>query len=276
LLETIFFLSPDIHSSAIADVSLPSAGRPIGKQTALDHEARADGYGPRSTTTPPTRRRHGPGNCSFLIPRSSTHLGADDAFEEVPGIEPDDPVGAQRQGFLGTDFMLVKLLARRQRACQPAPMPHSTGPGGRDPFDPWDLEDVRERVVMPVISSLIPPADLETVDVGWGPREPMSGFGESRSTRPILKDGVEGLYFSERDPTQQPTLPQADDELWLLVTAAGATWHSQLWQIESAEQLETMTDVAWALADRLEDWVCERVYWGEQPLATFIIPERQT
>jgi hypothetical protein len=57
----------------------------------------------------------------------------------------------------------------------------------------------------------------------------------------------------------------------LLVTADGQTWHSQIWQVESAEQSETMTDVAWALADRPEDWVCERVYWGEQALTTFVI-----
>jgi hypothetical protein len=33
---------------------------------------------------------------------------------------------------------------------------------------------------------------------------------------------------------------------WLLITAAGSTWHSQIWQIEAAEQLETMNAVAWA------------------------------
>jgi hypothetical protein len=114
-------------------------------------------------------------------------------------------------------------------------MAHSTGAGGDDPFDPWDLDDVRERVVMPVVSSLIRPADLQKVDVGWGP----------------------------------------GDELWVLVRADGATWHSQIWQIELADLMETMSDVAWALADRLEDWVCECVYWGEQAQATFVIPERR-
>jgi hypothetical protein len=43
-------------------------------------------------------------------------------------------------------------------------MAHSTGAGGDDPFDPWDLDDVRERVVMPVVSSLIRPADLQKVE----------------------------------------------------------------------------------------------------------------
>jgi hypothetical protein len=52
-------------------------------------------------------------------------------------------------------------------------MPDSTGAGGADPFDPWDLDDLRERVVMPVVRSLIHPADLEKVDLGWGPGEPM-------------------------------------------------------------------------------------------------------
>jgi len=154
-------------------------------------------------------------------------------------------------------------------------MIHSAGAGGADPFDPWDLDDVRERVVMPVVSSLIRSADLEKVDVGWGPREPMVGFSGFLSNRPIPEDVPGGLHVFEPDPAQQPTLLQADDELRLLVTAAGATWHSQLWQIESAEQMETMADVAWDLANRLEDWVCERVYWGEQAIATFVIPERR-
>jgi hypothetical protein len=154
-------------------------------------------------------------------------------------------------------------------------MIHSTGAGGADPFDPWDLDDVRERVVMPVVCNLIRSADLEKVDVGWGPMEPMLGFWEFLSERPTPEDGLGGLYVFEPDPAQKQTLLQADDELWLLVTAGGATWHSQIWQIESAEQTETMADVAWALADRLEDWVCERVYWGEQAIATFVIPERR-
>jgi hypothetical protein len=129
--------------------------------------------------------------------------------------------------------------------CQPVGMAHVSGPGSGDPFDPWDLDDVRERVVRPVLGSLIRPPDLERLDVGWGPREP------------------------------GPPWPRSEDELWLLVTAAGETWHSSLWQVELAEQLETLGQVAWTLADQLEDWVAEAVYWGEHAVADVVIPPRR-
>ncbi len=125
-------------------------------------------------------------------------------------------------------------------------MPESSGPGSDDRFDPWDLDDVRERVVEPVVTSLIRPADLTRIDLGWGPREPIS------------------------------MLLQADDELWVLIEAAGSTWHSAIWRIETAEQLQTLSDVAWNFADQLEDWVCEDVYWGEQAIANVVIPARRS
>jgi hypothetical protein len=124
-------------------------------------------------------------------------------------------------------------------------MPECAGPGGDDPFDPWDLDDVRERVVLPVVSSLIRPPDVRRIDVGWGPREPMPGFW-------------------------------SDDELWVLVDAAGSVWQSQIWQLELADQLQSLGEVARELADRLEDWVCEQVYWGEQAIARFVIPARRS
>jgi hypothetical protein len=124
-------------------------------------------------------------------------------------------------------------------------MPECAGPGGDDPFDPWDLDDVRERVVLPVVASLIRAPDVRRIDVGWGPREAMPGFW-------------------------------SDDELWVLVDAAGSTWQSQIWQLELADQRQTLAEVAWELADRLEDWVCESVYWGEQAIARFVIPARRS
>jgi hypothetical protein len=150
-------------------------------------------------------------------------------------------------------------------------MPDLTGAGSGDDFDPWDLTDVRERVVMPVVTSLIRAPDLERVDLGWGPQEPVWGLP---SGPPVALEGMDGLYFGEHDPSEQPALQLASDELWLLIVARDSTWHSQIWQIEMAEQMPTLGDVAWDLANRLEDWVCERVYWGEQALARIAIPAR--
>ena len=158
-------------------------------------------------------------------------------------------------------------------------MPQCTGPGGGDRFDPWDLDDVRERVILPVVSSLIRAPDLTRIDVGWGPREPILGFWSDPPRRgefDPLTNGAFGSWMVLRDASEQPTALQADDELWVLVEAAGSTWQSPIWQVESAEQLETLSEVAWDLANRLEDWVCEQVYWGEQAIARFVIPARRS
>jgi hypothetical protein len=156
-------------------------------------------------------------------------------------------------------------------------MPECTGPGSDDRFDPRDLDDIRERVVLPVVSSLIATPDLTRIDVGWGPREPILGFWFDP---PMDPPGPEKEAFSSRmvlrPAGEQPTELQADEELWVLVAAAGSTWHSQIWQVESAEQRQTLSEVAWHLANQLEDWVCERVYWGEQAIARFVIPARRS
>lgn len=124
-------------------------------------------------------------------------------------------------------------------------MPQVSGPGSHDPFDPWDVEDVLERVVRPIVASLIRPADVRRVEVGWGPRESAWWpFG------------------------------RAEDELWLLVATPGSVWHSQIWQLETADQLATLGAVAQRVADAMEDWVCEDVYWGEQAMARVLIPAR--
>ena len=151
-------------------------------------------------------------------------------------------------------------------------MPECLGPGRDDPIDPQDLDDVRERVIHPVVSSLVRSPDLTRTDVGWGTREPIMGFWSD----PTPPGG--GAFLSQvmfRDAGDRPTALQADGELWVLVEAAGSTWHSQLWQPESSEQPQTLGQVAWDLADRLEDWVCEEVYWGEQAIAKFVIPARR-
>jgi hypothetical protein len=160
-----------------------------------------------------------------------------------------------------------------------------TGPGGSDPIDPSDVDDLRTRVVLPVVAGLIRPPDLEIVDVGGGTREPVWDYGPPVSPTVIEFDEA----FSNSSPSstsmafgssitlsgpRERILRQVDDELWVLVTAAGSTWHSPIWQPGSAELFATLAELAWHFADQLEDWVCEDVYRGEQPQARIEIPSR--
>lgn len=122
-------------------------------------------------------------------------------------------------------------------------MPIITGPGGDDLFDPWDIDDVRERVVLPVVRSVLRPNELRGVEVGWG------------------------LWTSSWDRGAP------DDELWVLVHTTGeASFGCLIWDPVGGEQTETHGEVAYLLADRLEDWVCEDFAWGEQRIAQAVIP----
>jgi len=115
-------------------------------------------------------------------------------------------------------------------------MPTLRGPGIDDRFDPGDLDDVRGRVVMPVLDGLLRPGELRDVDLGRGPER----------------------------------------EIWLLVTtSSGRSWRSAFWFGPLADPEETLGEVAFFLADRLEDWVCEDVVWGEQRIADVRIPSRR-
>jgi hypothetical protein len=145
-------------------------------------------------------------------------------------------------------------------------VPNVTGPGAGDPFDPWDLSDVRDRVVHPVVSALIQPVDLGHVDVGWGPREHVPGLG-----LPPLTPRMDPLVMRRFELAGGE---EELEELWLLVRTTDATWHAPLWQPMMTGVLATVGEVVHHLADRLEDWVCEDVYWAEQAVANVSIPER--
>jgi hypothetical protein len=114
-------------------------------------------------------------------------------------------------------------------------MPTLRGPGIDDRFDPEDLDDVRGRVVVPVLEGLLRPGELQGVEMGRG-------------------------------PTRQ---------IWLQVTASGRTWRSPFWFGPQDDPEETLGEVAYYLADRLEDWVCADVAWGEQRIADVRIPARR-
>ncbi|GAA3631131.1 hypothetical protein GCM10022223_56410 [Kineosporia mesophila] len=114
-------------------------------------------------------------------------------------------------------------------------MPSLRGPGIDDRFDPSDLDDVRERVVAPTVEALLRPGELQAMDVGRGPAQ----------------------------------------EIWAQVTALGKTWQAAFWFGPQADPEETLGEVAYYLADRLEDWICEEVAWGEQRIADIRIPARR-
>jgi hypothetical protein len=113
-------------------------------------------------------------------------------------------------------------------------MPTLSGPGIDDRFDATDLDDVRGRVVHPVLDSLLRPGEMERVEVGRGPA----------------------------------------GEIWLRLTVAGHDWESAFWFGPQNDPEETLGEVAYFLADRLEDWVCREVAWGEQRIADIRIPAR--
>ena len=52
------------------------------------------------------------------------------------------------------------------------------------------------------------------------------------------------------------------------------TWHSKLWEPDTAAPDDTLDDIAFTLADSMEDWVSECLAWGEQRIATYVIPSR--
>ncbi|GAB3266520.1 hypothetical protein [Kineosporia babensis] len=113
-------------------------------------------------------------------------------------------------------------------------MPTLRGPGIDDRFDSTDLDDIRQRIVTPVLEGLLRPGELQSVDLGRGPAR----------------------------------------QIWLQVRAADRSWRAALWFGPEDDPQETLGEVAYYLADRLEDWVCADVAWGEQRIADIRIPAR--
>lgn len=145
-------------------------------------------------------------------------------------------------------------------------MPEGSGPGANDPFDPNDLADVLERVVMPVVSSIIKPDELEHIDLGWGPRLPPDD--EDESDRQLLEAayGIETLYGPVDD----------SNDLYVLVVAKGNKFEWPIWKPEFAEPDDTLDSVAFGFADALEDFVFDCVApWGDLRIAKYTVPERK-
>jgi hypothetical protein len=115
------------------------------------------------------------------------------------------------------------------------------GPGAEDAFDPWDLEDIMSRVVQPVLAALFQPHELGEAKVGWGDRLEAS---------------------------------MTDSDLWVRVEAGGEVWCVPVWWGDQSALDDTLGEIAWRLADQLEDWISEFVYWGERRLADVVIPSR--
>ena len=147
-------------------------------------------------------------------------------------------------------------------------MPVGVGPGIHDRFDPWDLDDVRDRIVLPVVHSLFGPDELTRVEVDL-----RAGV---RPVKPALPRACRSLVH-ESHPSHgsaATNLPDPWEELWALVTVLRRTWKGAIWTIDGVAPEDTLDDIAFALADRLEDWSCENVFWGEQRIANYTIPAR--
>jgi hypothetical protein len=120
-------------------------------------------------------------------------------------------------------------------------------------FDPFDIADVRARVVLPVVASLIEPPTLRSVEVGW------------ESIPPV---GV--------DPADLPLAaePGPGDDLRVRVRAAGSILDVPLWQPDQDDECDTLGDAAFSLAVRFEEWVDDCIEWGVDHLAQYVIPAR--
>jgi hypothetical protein len=149
------------------------------------------------------------------------------------------------------------------------------GPGADDELDPEDLDDIRARVVLPVVTSLLTADELVSVDVVRRRATPPP-------TAADLPTGT-GVYVSFLDVQWGPAVvddaaPAADEdaEVWVVVEARGderGEWllHSPSWGPDDA----TLGQVAWQLADQIADWVCEtRFGWGDLREPDFTIPQR--
>jgi hypothetical protein len=134
-------------------------------------------------------------------------------------------------------------------------MPSYAGPGTQDLFDPHDLDDVRNRIVMPVITSLIRPEELERVEVGWGP---------------FLQDTVQ--------MTERAALASWRKDLWVLIAVAGKTLEWQLWQPDSTQNCrdDTVNRIAFAYALGVEQWVQECLGRHGEQVAKYVIPARDS
>jgi hypothetical protein len=130
-------------------------------------------------------------------------------------------------------------------------MPTGGGPGARDAFMPRDLDDVRERVVMAVVRSLVGPDELENVDVGRGWRLPdRCRAWESRQPHDYGRN------------------------LFVLVAAIGKTLEWQIWIPGQNTPADTLGEVAYSFALRLEQWAEDVLGHPWPQVADYQIPLR--
>jgi hypothetical protein len=153
------------------------------------------------------------------------------------------------------------------------------GPGADDVLDPGDLDDIRARVVLPVVTGLLTADELVSVDVV-----------RRRAAAPLSPADVPpgtGVYFSVLAITYAP--PGGDtqdrdeedpddarvDELWVVLEARDDEHGEWLVHSPYGPQQGTLGDAASQLADQMTDWVCEtRFGWGQLREPELTIPNR--
>lgn len=116
----------------------------------------------------------------------------------------------------------------------------SPNPDAAVPFDPFDLDRVRQQVVEPIVAALLHPGELDDLQVTWTTPQRLLHLEQYRGQR-------------------------HQEDLFVLVTARGEEFYDILWHPDWG--IETTAAVGRRLADHLEDWVCEtRFAWGERRL----------
>ena len=128
------------------------------------------------------------------------------------------------------------------------------GPGVNDKLEPADLDDVRARVLLPVVTKLIPPSLLQNADVGWGP-------SLSRE-RPYIEPGSDRKLWDD------------ENDLFVSISSSGNNLLWQLWQLDYSWHCESLGDAVFALASRTEQWVLEILRLDVSSEIEYIIPSR--
>ncbi|GLY32153.1 hypothetical protein [Kineosporia sp. NBRC 101731] len=130
-------------------------------------------------------------------------------------------------------------------------VPPHPGPGAGDPFDPFALEDIRTRVVEPVLTWMLREGELEAYALGW----------------------TDGDVHDWTEPENAPSGNHLT-ELTVIIRAGGQFQYC-LWSPEQPDD-ETLDQVAHRFASSMQDWVAEWVRWGEFRSIAYSIPARDS
>jgi hypothetical protein len=129
-----------------------------------------------------------------------------------------------------------------------------------DLFDPVSIDDVRDRIIVPVVSSLFTKQEVDEITLSM-----------RRSIHYIDDDigEADGFYVTTSPPRVGEDRVQ---ELWVRVVAIGMVWEAPIWSELDPEPTEEQ--IAARFAESLERWVNEDVLRGVGRFADYELKPR--